>query len=265
MYKDARVKQLSPEPDGTPPAEGQEPSGSLALRLDGLGASSKGSSPVQTEADSQQSTPQRRPSRGSSGSAATMLKAASTLAQTPAQNVSNALLGKVQMVAAQEQTRRSSLPGSTAWQASGQANGESVKATAPNYTQHQSTSSDQLHKAAPGDMSTFGFSIDPPIFSSDEIPASPRSAATMQVSSIAAKTAANEYVDQVAFLSSHPASHNIPAPKSFQHSFFPQQYTQTSQQRSWDDSNPFQGVPSLPCECNALLRGSLVSNILPYQ
>jgi predicted O-linked N-acetylglucosamine transferase (SPINDLY family) len=186
---------------------------------------------------------QRRPSRGSSGSAATLLLAANALAQTPVQSVSNALLGQVHMVAAQEQTRRNSVPGN----ADGQIDGAgSTSATNGTPFQHRIHSHPYQGPIA-GSASAFpsSSSFNP---SSSDAPPSPLSAATMQVGSIATNTAANEYVDQ-----SDPTINNIAAPNDIQQSFFQQHLTPTYHQKIWDDDNPFQGVPSLPTTPSATL------------
>lgn len=175
----------------------------------------------------------------SSGTAATMLMAANTLAQTPAQSVSNALLGKVQMVAAAEQQyRRSSLSDSN----NQVSNGESylVSNRMPSFSSYQQS---KIATESPlGAIDQIGNLLSNPMLSST--PQSPRSVATFQVGSIATKAAAHEYLKQVSIFSS-----------SFEGASKPQSVNQDREtafsnfpERRWDANNPFQGVPSLPCE-----------------
>lgn len=203
---------------------------------------------LQTDADREQAATIMNNQAPIGGSAATLLMAASSLAHTPAQSVSNALLGQVQMVAAEEQIRRNSLP-----RPSWQADGSQMERNDILERQSSTTASSRPATLPVAEQNLLQNSLSQFAFSSSMntgtlgIPLSPRSSANFQVGSIATKTAVNEYVEQVSYLSD-PASQSIPAPHSHRFPLFPQHTSLSSQSKRWDANNPFQGVPSLPCK-----------------
>ena len=172
-------------------------------------------STIQTDANRQQAEGLSRMHQGGpasmsgAGSAATLLMAASTLAQTPAQSISDALLGQVQLVAAEEQSRRSSQSGPTL-----STDGEPTNGVLRSDTRSMPPASTAM-------ASMIG------------IPPSPRAAATFQVGSIATNAAAQQYLEQFQLLFRGKQDRNSLTGAARQH---------------WDDSNPMQGVPSLPRE-----------------
>jgi hypothetical protein len=171
----------------------------------------------------------------SSSSAATMLMAANTLAQTPAQSVSNSLLGQVQLVATEQQIRRSSLPDSATLPSQPGWDGATMSQQAGPSTEGLRGALGNGWKsntALPSALSNFSSTL-------SAIPQSPGSAATLQVGSIATQTAAHEYLEQVSFLLRGRA----PTASTIDDKPFPSSRAQKS---VWSDSDPLKGVPSLP-------------------
>lgn len=199
------------------------------------------------------------------GQAASLLMAATALAQAPAESVSNALLGQVQVAAAEGQQRRSREDGAEAipnvspatlanssgalskdvgaagsLQAGRRASGSSTASTG---RQQSIGNSVMLHQAAagfaqPATATGAVHRVQEPrervsesvamVNDDSTAPPSPRSQAHFEIGKIAANTAAHEYVEQS----------TLRVPKTL--------IEPAQMGRQWDDSNPFQGVPSTP-------------------
>ncbi|UZJ53542.1 hypothetical protein CBS101457_002862 [Exobasidium rhododendri] len=182
----------------------------------------------------------------SSGTAATLLSAVNILAQTSAQTVSDALLGQAHMVAAaaEEQYRRNSLPKN---QSSSEGEKFHTDTRRPSFagSRFACSSNGALYGIEDRNESPY------PVLSAT--PKSPRSAAILQVDSIATKTAAHEYLEQGSSLDNNSAK----PPRAFPFlTKGKQDYSSSSLSLplpKWDNSNPFQGVPSLPLTPSASL------------
>lgn len=173
----------------------------------------------------------RNPSEGSG--AASLLLAASAMAQAPTQNVSNALLGQVHLAAAEGQLRKRKSQDGVTNPAMNMTTTQATMSGASQPGPSRYSNSLPLNEQLPQSLQIstaharhHSTATSSSLQTAQSLATSPRSEAHFEIGKIAASAAAHEYIEQSHGLVSLPLA--------------------TNAGKQWDANNPFQGVPSTP-------------------